>query len=329
MKFIFFSFKHRHRYKDLNNFLNSRVYGKYFILNLGGPLKFFIAKLLIFLKVGKAISCDGRPLITDKLRGINFWIRGTILNIPKTLRNLDNNFVTVYHSVLQNNKIFQIYPTKIKKTHIREDVKIIYMSTINVETNIEEKNIWENYKSQIIGDFTLIDNKEFLEKIVPNSNNDVKKLALYRKLKFLLRFEIITNLKKKFYKQLNLIGNDWNFYSINSLPSNYNIKKNKKLYEGNICLDLGCIEGSSSLYSRSNQIIESGGLIIQSFQCDGKNIWGDLHNKILFKNFPDLISLLEKLLNDKIYCSILLDEIYKNFKNSNKSIEKSLDRIFI
>ena len=193
MKFIFFAFKHRHRYKDLNNFLNSRVYGKYFILNLGGPFKFFIAKLLIFLKVGKAISCDGRPLITDKLRGINFWIRGTILNIPKTLRNLDNNFVTVYHSVLQNNKIFQIYPTKIKKTQIREDVKIIYMSTINVETNIEEKNIWENYKSQIIGDFTLIDNKEFLEKIVPNSNNDAKKLALYRKLKLLLRFEIITN----------------------------------------------------------------------------------------------------------------------------------------
>ena len=129
-------------------------------------------------------------------------------------------------------------------------------------------------------------------------------------------------------KELDLIGNDWNFYSFNSLPSNYNIKKNNNIYKGNICLDLGCIEGSSSLYSRSNQIIESGGLIIQSFQSDGKKIWGDLHDKILFNNLPDLINLLEKLLNDKNYCSILLQEIYKNFADSNKSIEKSLDKVF-
>ena len=91
---------------------------------------------------------------------------------------------------------------------------------------------------------------------------------------------------------------------------------------------MGCIEGSSSLYHRSNQIIESGGLIIQSLQCDGKKIWGDIHDKILFKNLPDLISLLEKLLNDKKYCSTILDKIYNVFVNSDKSIEKSLDKVF-
>ncbi len=269
MKFVFFSFRHRHRYKDLNNFLNSRIYGKYLILNLGGAFKHFIAKLLIFLKIGKAISCDGRPVIADKSRGINFWVRGTILNIPKSLRNLNNNFVTIYHSVLQNDKIFQIYPINIKKNRIRNNLKIIYMSRVNIKTDLEEKSIWEKYKFQIIEDFSLIDSSEFWEKVVSN-NNEEKKLALYRKLKLLLRFNIIKNLKERFNKELNLIGNDWNLYSLNSLPTNYNIKKNKKIYKGNICLDLGCIEGSSSLYSRSNQIIESGGLIIQSFQCDGK-----------------------------------------------------------
>ena len=75
-------------------------------------------------------------------------------------------------------------------------------------------------------------------------------------------------------------------------------------------------------------IIESGGLIIQSYQCDGKKIWGDLHDKVLFKNFPDLIYLIEKLINDKKYCSILLEKIYNNFLHSNKSIEKNLDKIF-
>ena len=203
------------------------------------------------------------------------------------------------------------------------------MSTVNIETTFEEKIIWEKYKFKILENFSLIDNKEFWEKVIPNSSDENKKLVLYRKLKLLLRFDIIKKLKERFNKELNLIGNDWSYYPFNSLPStNYSVKKNKQIYKGNICLDLGCIEGSSSLYHRSNQIIESGGLIIQSLQCDGKKIWGDLHDKILFKNLPDLISLLEKLLNDKKYCSIILDKIYNVFVNSDKSIEKSLDKVF-
>ena len=328
MRLIFFSFKHRYRQKELNNFLNTRIYGKYFILNLGGPFKYFIAKILLFLKIGKAISCDGRPLIADKSRGINFWMRGTSLNIPSNLKNLNNNFVTINNALFQEKKVFQIYPINIKKTQIQDDLKIIYVSRVSIETNLEEKNIWEKYKTQLIEDFSLIDNNKFFEKIFPDNNDELKKFDLYKKLKLLLRFEIIKNIKLRFDKKVNLIGDDWGSLSLNSLPSIYNIKKIKKIYKGNICLDLGCVEGSSSLYSRSNQIIESGGLIVQSFQCDGKKIWGDLHNKILFKNLPDLISLLEKLLNDKKYCSILLQEIYKNFSSSNKSIEKSLDKIF-
>jgi len=328
MRLIFFSYKHRYRQKELNNFVNSRIYGKYFILNLGGPLKHLIAKILLFLRIGKAISCDGRPLIADKSRGINFWMRGTTLNIPGNLKNLNNNFVTINNPLLQDKKVFQIYPINIKKTQIQDNLKIIYVSKVNIETNLEEKNIWEKHKTQLIEDFSLIDNKIFWEKIFPNYNNELKKFELYRKLKLLLRFEIIKNIKTRFDKKLNLIGDDWSFFSFNSLPSIYNIKKIKKIYKGNICLDLGSMLGSISLYSRSNQIIESGGLIIQSFQSDSKEIWKNLHDKILFKNLSDLISLVEKLLNNKKYCFTLLQEISENFRYSNKSIEKSLDKIF-
>ena len=328
MRLIFFSHKHRYRQKELNNFLNSRIYGKYFILNLGGPLKHLIAKILLFLRIGKTISCDGRPLIADKSRGINFWMRGTTLNIPGNLKNLNNNFVTINNPLLQDKKVFQIYPINIKKTQIQDNLKIIYVSKVNIETNLEEKNIWEKYKTQLIEDFSLIDNKKFFEKIFPDNNNELKKFNLYKKLKLLLRFEIIKNIKTRFDKKLNLIGDDWSFFSFNSLPSIYNIKKIKKIYKGNICLDLGSMLGSISLYSRSNQIIESGGLIIQSFQSDSKEIWKNLHDKILFKNLSDLISLVEKLLNNKKYCFTLLQEISENFRYSNKSIEKSLDKIF-
>ena len=51
-------------------------------------------------------------------------------------------------------------------------------------------------------------------------------------------------------------------------------------------------------------------------------------DKILFRNLSDLISLIEKLLDNKKYCFTLLQEISENFRHSDKSIEKSLDKTF-
>ena len=328
MKLVFFLFKHRYRKKELNNFLATRIYGKYFILNLGGPFKHFVAKILIFLKMGKAISCDGRPTVSDKSKGINFWLRGTTLNIPSDLKKLNNNFVHIFNPLFEENKVFQIYPIKIKKAQIQSDLKIIYISRVNIETSFEEKIIWDKYKNKLIENFSLIDNKDFWEKIFQKDSDKYKNFNLYKKIKLLLRFEIIKNLKKIFSKKLILVGDDWKSLSFDTHPSNYYMKQINKLYNGNICLDLGSIEGSMSLYSRPNRIIESGGLIIQSIQWDSKEIWKNLHNKILFNNIPELISLIEKLLNNRKYCSALLQKISENFRYSEKSIEKSLDKIF-
>ena len=151
---------------------------------------------------------------------------------------------------------------------------------------------------------------------------------LYKKLKLLLRFEIIENLKKVFNNKINLIGDGWDTFHSDSLPPIYNMKKITRMYKGNIGLDLGSLAGSISLYPRSIQIIESGGLIIQSTQNDSNKVWKNIHDKILFNNISDLISLVEKLLNDKQYCLTLLQEISENFRHSDKSIEKSLDKIF-
>ena len=146
MRLIFFSFKHRYRLKELNNFLNSRIYGKYFVLNLGGPLKHFIAKLLTFLKMGRAISCDGNPLIDNISKGIYFWSR-TTLYIPNNQKNLNNNFIAIKNNLLQKNKHFQIYPINIIRTKIQNSPKIIFISRININTTLEEKDIWEQNKN--------------------------------------------------------------------------------------------------------------------------------------------------------------------------------------
>ena len=135
-------------------------------------------------------------------------------------------------------------------------------------------------------------------------------------------------MKKKFKEKFILVGDDWKNHSINSLSSNFNPRYTRKLYKGNICLDFGSIEGSSSLYSRSNGIIEAGGLLLQTKQIDSKNIWGDLDNKIIFKNFNDLEILIDRLMNNENLSNKILLNTYNNFKNSKNLIEENFDQIF-
>ena len=327
MNLIYFAFKHRYRFKDLNNFLKSRIYGNYILLNFSGPFKYYLSKILILLKIGRAISCDGRPLIKNKSQGYNFFIRGTDLNIPSNLLDLDNNIVAIKHPLLENNKIFQIYPINIKKNKMNDDIKIIFMSSIKLETNEEGSLFWKAHKEKILNNFAILDDKHFWQNNLPNKSL-LEINRFYRITKTLLRFEIVTYLKKIYDKKFVLIGDDWKKYSIDSLKSNYNTKKNKKIYKGNICLDTGSLEGSSSLYPRANQIIESGGLIVQNYALDASEHWKDLKQDLLFKNFDELRNIIDKLINNLELSNILLGKISKHFKNSNIFMEETLNRYF-
>ena len=327
MKLIFFAFKHRYRYKDLNNFLHSRIYGKYFLLNLGGPFKHLIAKILLKINFGFAISCDARPLIKSKKSGINFFIRGTNLNIPSNFRHLDNNFVSIKSPFKKEKNIFQIYPLNINHSKINNQPKIIFIGSASIDINDQQKILWKKCKKEVLSDFTILDKKKFWEKYLDkNSIDDI--FNYYKQFKLLLRLEIVKFLKNKFNEQFILIGDDWTSFSINSLSSNFNPNYIKRLYKGNICIDFGSAEGSSSLYTRSNGIIESGGLILQSKQIDSVDIWGNLENKITFKNYNDLEIIINKLLNNQHLSKDILLDISKNFENSKSLIEKNFDKIF-
>ena len=87
MRLIFLSFRASYRKMMFNNFLRNGIYGKYIVINLGGPIKHYIAKLLIFLGIGRGISCDGDPSISDISKGINFWTRN-FLYIPDKDKNI-------------------------------------------------------------------------------------------------------------------------------------------------------------------------------------------------------------------------------------------------
>ena len=229
MKLVFFAFKHRYRYKDLNNFLHSRFYGKYFVLNLGGPLKYFVARVLLKLNFGFAISCDARPLIKNEKSGVNFFIRGTNLNIPNNFRNLGNNFVSIKNPFKEESNIFQIYPINITKSKINNEPKIVFISGVNIDLNDQQKILWEKCKEEVLNDFTILDKKSFWEKYLrENGNEDI--FVFYKKFKLLLRYEIVKYLKKRFNEKFILIGDDWKNYSINSLRSNFNPNYIKKVF---------------------------------------------------------------------------------------------------
>ena len=214
-----------------------------------------------------------------------------------------------------------------KKNKMNDDIKIIFMSSIKLETNEEEFLFWKTHKEKILSNFAILDDKYFWQNNLANKNL-FQINRFYRISKSLLRFEIVTYLKKIYDKKFVLIGEDWRKYSIDSLKSNYDTKRNKKIYKGNICLDTGSLEGSSSLYPRANQIIESGGLIVQSYAFDASEHWKDLKQDLLFKNFDELRNIIDKLINNLELSNILLDKISKHFKNSSISMEETLNRYF-
>ena len=197
-----------HKYKNLDKFIIggpsilyqlfdlveefylTRIYGNYILLNFSGPFKYYLSKILILLKIGRAISCDGHPLIKNKSQGYNFFIRGTDFNIPSNLVDLDNNIVAIKHPLLENNKIFQIYPINIKKNKMNDDIKIIFMSSIKLETNEEESLFWETHKEKILSNFAILDDKYFWQNNLANKNLfEINRF--YRITKSLLRFEKI------------------------------------------------------------------------------------------------------------------------------------------
>jgi len=333
MKLIFFSFKARYRRMLFNNFVNNNIYGKYIVINLSGPFKHYIAKLLSLLGIGRSISCDGEPLISNISKGINFWSRNS-LYIENDKKKLTNNFFAINNNHIAKNNIFQIYPVKIFKSRLKKNPKIIFISRMNTDVTQEEKSIWDINKVSLLENFHLIDDVSYWKKNILNTSDETKKYFIYLKLKLLLRFEIVKSLKNRFGEQMCIIGNDWKGYNLKSQSSpdigskEFNLKNIYDIYKGNICLDLGSTVGSTSLYHRSMQIIEGGGVIIQSTQIDSKAVWNDLHNKLVFNNINDGILLIEKILYDEKYSSTLYNEIYNKFSKSEKLMELSLDKIF-
>jgi hypothetical protein len=176
--------------------------------------------------------------------------------------------------------------------------------------------------------FTILDNIEFWKKFTFFKDKEMC-FFYYRRLKNLLRLEIVKKLNTT-YKNFLLIGNNWKKYSLNNLPDINNFKLMSEFYNGNVCIDLGSKEGSLSLYPRSINIIESGGMLLQLRQKDFKVTWSKFHlqKRFLFSNFKELFIMINKILENKKIIKKINKEYLVKFKKSERLIANQFSDIF-
>jgi len=326
---IFFIFRSRYRRSNLNNFLKIKRIGDYKFINLSGPYFYWLGKLFILLKFGKGISCDGNPII-DKKFGLNFWMGGTNFKILPKFRNMENNYTNMRSIFYKDEKIFQIYPLNITRYQVQPKNNIIYISDAKITDDKNILQFWHANKNEILKNFTLIDKLYFWKKF-SFYNSREKCFFYYRNVKHLLRFNIVKILKKKYKEKFILKGSNWSRYGLSSLPDEYNLSKNFNLYNSNICIDLGSISGSLSLYPRSINIIESGGLLIQQKQNDVDTIWKKYNYKKInfFKDYKSLFSSIDLFLHNKTLFIKCLKMQKNTFNNSKRLIEKQLRKVLL
>jgi hypothetical protein len=326
-KIVFLVFKNNHRFSALGNFANSTKYDDILLISLGGRFKSIIGKILYFFKIGKFISIDGDPFLKNKNTSINFWLTGTALRISNQYKNYDNNFVNMTNPAIDDEKkVLQLYPIIKKKNQINKNPKLIFMGKIFFKPGNEKLinfDTLKDKKESLLKEFSLIDKSQFWSEINKNQNSLIK-FENYKIMKTYLRELILLEINKNFKKYFHLVGEDAKKIGINFSNPTFKIEKIRKIYRGNICMDTGSILGSMSLYPRSIQIIESGGMLIQTKQNDSNKIWGDLEKKIISNNIESLLNTIETNLSDSKTCNENLDMIFEKFKNSKSKIFKNL-----
>lgn len=330
-KYIFLIFRSNYRISTIGNFGKSNSYGDIKLISLSGRVKSIFGRILYFLKLGKFISVDGDPFLKNEKNSINIWFTGTSQRITKKFKNFKNNYVNMNNPIIEKEKkIFQIFPIIQNGNQIRKDRKIIFIGKIFSQPKKDDLLSLEelrNCKDNLLNDFSSVDNLKFWEKF-EKQPNDLIKFENYRILKTYLREKVIIEINKNFKNNFLIYGQNMKDNNIKFMNPIFNLEKVKEIYEGNLCIDTGSIMGSLSLYPRSIQILESGGLLIQTKQFDSNFIWGNLSEKVISNDIENLLSNLDIYLSSTKKCNETLELIENKFKNSRKDIEQSFKKIF-
>tara|TARA_B100000579_G_C22730182_1_gene803801 strand:+ start:69 stop:1100 length:1032 start_codon:yes stop_codon:yes gene_type:complete len=323
-KFFFFIFKYNYRKRAFNNFLKIKKIKNYYIFNFSGVFKYYligyplytlINKFKFFFKNFIFISCDSEPQL--QFNGINLWFGGTSHKVPEEYKKYKNNCFVIENLSKKEENLLSLYPYKPLNLKSDKEPKIIFIGNFNIKDDKFVDEIWNFEKQKILNSFTLIDTKQFWDKYNLYSNPRLQ--YYYIQLKERLRLNIILELNKIFEKKLILVGSKWQAHIPGAIKDEYNFSKIINLYNGNICLDFGSKWGLNNFYPRSIEIIESGGLLVQSKQLNSLDSIDKNDVICSSNNIEELEKLLKKLLIDKKLFYERFKKQYNFFNNEENN----------
>ncbi len=321
-KFFIFIFKHRFRKRALNNLIHIKRLKNFYIINLSGLVKYYLLGLPLILLINKfkdrfrnfiLISCDGIPQI--KYNGINLWFGGTSHKVPNEFKSFKNNCHFFENFIKKEENLLDLFPYKPLNIKSSNPPKIIFIGGFNILKNEIVDKIWNDEKDELFKKLSLIDEEKFWNK--KNLNNDERLQFHYIQLKERLRFELIISLKKVFTNNFLLVGSKWKKYVFDAKEDEFELSKITNLYNGNICLDFGSKWGFNIFYPRSVEIIENGGLLIQSKQQNSSNDFYNFDVINYFDSFEELKIKLQNLLNDKELFNEKFKKQFSFFNNTD------------
>lgn len=331
-KIVFLIFKNNYRLNALGNFAKTNFYDKFIVINLSGRIKSVIGKLFYKLNIGKFISIDGDPFLYKQNNSINIWFTGPKLRIKSQYINFANNYVNIINpAIVEKDNYFHIYPIiKTRKICFKKARKIIFMGKFFFEPYDEiyfNHNKLLDLKTDILMNFKVIDEKKFWSDRF-NDDEIQKKFDNYKIIKTFLRTEILNRINKEFKNHFCVFGTSNEKKEFKILKPVYDLNKIKKIYQGNICIDTGSILGSVTFAPRAIQILESGGLLLQTHQHDSKEKLKEIYSEITSNSINQLLEQIDILLTNHDKCVDYVNKTDQFLIGCRKKISDSLNNAF-
>jgi hypothetical protein len=303
-KIVIFYTSNKYRKSQLNSCLNFFLILKKKLLVFSTRSILLIVIFQFFFRNVLIFFCDGdyKKKIFKK-NSYFLWF-----NTPEEIKEVNNyssiinsksNFFLCRNKLYKNQKILFLAPINNNKfLSINNFPKLIYISEVKLSNNKTIIDFWNKNSKKILNNLSLINNHFFLNSLPGNSIADKDKS--YNAIKNYLRFFIISEIKKYFGRELQLIGKDWKKYGFDSLDINYKTNFRKKIYRGNVCLDFGSKSGCNTIYPRTVEILESGGFLVQSTQIDSEYFQNSTFNNIsVFNCIDELIVIIGNALSKR------------------------------
>ncbi len=125
-----------------------------------------------------------------------------------------------------------------------------------------------------------------------------------------------------------LFGEGWRELGFTDNETIHEKSHRERLYAGALCLDLGSKSGINSLYQRSIEVIESGGILLQALHPDSVSILGSsLSKAVNFSSIDDLNARILDFEQNEVLRERVLNDLASKFSNHKENYLPEFSKI--